>query len=65
MNLSKDRGVSYNDKQGSTYGDIISLGVTEEAKGKASYQIQSYSHWLAPKTTKVKVKYYQIHTLII
>ena len=35
MNLSQDIGVSHNDKQGlcSTYGDIKSLGVTEEAKG--------------------------------
>ena len=34
MNLSQDKGVSHNDKQGlcSTYGDIKFLGVTEETK---------------------------------
>ena len=35
MNLSHDIGVSHNDQPGlcPTYGDIKSLGVTEEAQG--------------------------------
>ena len=35
MDLSQDIGVSHDDKQGlcSTYGNIKSLGVTEEAQG--------------------------------
>ena len=35
MNLSQEIWVSHDDKQGlcSTYGDIKSLGVTEEAQG--------------------------------
>ena len=62
MNLSQDIWVFHNDQKGlcSTYGDIKSLGVTEEALGML---LIKSDHTLIG--SHLKQQYYQIHTLII